>query len=154
MSRTITIAEPNNNQLIDGCLRAIDMWKESKTYNHMKMDLDHVIEFAYNIRAHPDHFLRVALCDDTVIGFFVGSLAYHGFYPGAYAHDRMLYVTPSMRGSIAARMLIDSFEEWAKQHDADYVLLGVTTGIRTERTENFYNKLGYKTVGRLTMKEL
>lgn len=150
----ITIAEPDNNQLIEGCLRAMDMWKEAKTYNHMKMELDHVVDFAYNMRADPDHFLRVAVLGDKVIGFIAGSLARYGFYPGAYAHDRMLYVTPTARGSVAARMLIRSFEEWAKQHDADYVLMGVTTGIHTERTEKFYNKLGYATVGRLTMKEL
>jgi predicted GNAT superfamily acetyltransferase len=65
-----------------------------------------------------------------------------------------VYVTPTRRGGIAARMLIDAFERWARDKGAARVLLGITTGVRTDATETFYNKLGYNTVGVLTIKEM
>lgn len=151
---TCVTPEFNSSYMIDALVLADRMWSESPTYNHMPKDMDKMAEFAYNCLADPNTFVKVALYDGKVIGFFVGSVAPHGFLDQVFAFDRLVYVDPKRRGTLAARALIDSFETWARNMKASRILLGVTTGIRTDATVRFYNKLGYNTVGALTMKEI
>lgn len=153
--QSIRVVEPDDKALLDGVRLALDMWSEASTYRSLPVSVDKVIEFAYTMRADPHSFVGVALDrDDMCHGFLVGSLADYGFTDARYAYDRMVYVAQHRRGGIAARMLIEAFERWALDRGAVHVLLGITTGVHTERTEAFYNKLGYATIGRLTMKEI
>lgn len=147
------VCEPDNDLLVKGAVLGLSMAREAKTYAAMDFDLDTFVEFGYNMRADPFSFVHVAVDGDNVIGFFVGSVAEYGFHDSRFAYDRLLFVSPTARGSVAARMLIKAFEEWAHESGATRILLGITTGVHTERTEKFYNKLGYSTVGVLTMKE-
>ena len=126
----------------------------SSFYRDMPQSIDKIVEFAYNARADPAYFCKVACSNDTCHGFLVASAAPLGFHDATFVYDRMVYVTPNKRGSIIARMLIESLEEWANEIGASRIMLGITTGVRTKATERFYNKLGYATVGTLTMKEM
>lgn len=151
----IRVVEPDDGQLLAAVRLGVSMWDESTVYASLPRSVDKMIEFAYHMRADPLSFFEVAVdAADTCHGYMIGSLADYGFSDAMFAYDRLLYVTQNMRGSVAARMLITAFETWARYHGAQRVLLGVTTGVHTERTEQFYNKLGYATVGRLTMKEI
>jgi len=151
----MTSVTPDDPQLLAGVRLANDFIAESPTYRHLApLDIAKVIEFAYTCRANDNEFVNVAVCDGTVIGFFMGSITSYGFDTATFAYDRMLYVTPDRRGGAAARMLIDAFERWATDKGAIRILLGITTGLHTDATEKFYNKLGYNTVGKLTMKEI
>lgn len=151
----LRVQEPSDRLLLAAVRLGGDMWSESAVYASLPRSVDKMIEFAYHMRADPMSFFGVAVDDsDTCHGFMIGSLAEYGFSDACFAYDRLLYVAPTMRGSVAARMLITAFETWARGRGAQRVLLGVTTGVHTERTEQLYNKLGYDTVGRLTMKEI
>jgi GNAT superfamily N-acetyltransferase len=150
----LRVQEPTDQQLLAAVRLGSAMWDDSAPYASLPRAVDKMIEFAYHMRADPLSFFGVAVDGaDTCHGFVIGSLADYGFADARFAYDRLLYVAPTMRGSVAARMLIGAFETWARDNGAQRVLLGVTTGVHTERTEQFYNKLGYATVGRLTMKE-
>ena len=150
----VTCVIPDDEQLLEAVRLGADMWAESPVYRHMKQDVAKLIEFAYTMRADDNSFFMVALHHGEVIGFMLGSLAAHGFHTDLFAYDRFVYVSPTRRGSTAASTLITAFEQWAKDNGAARVLLGVTTGTHTDATEKLYNKLGYVTVGVLTMKEI
>lgn len=150
----VTCVTPNDGQLLEAVRLGQAMWADAPHYSEMKPDIAKMIHFAYNMRASEHSFFRVAVDNDNVIGFLIGSLSEYGFHTDLFAYDRLVYVTPDRRGGIAARTLVTEFERWAKQKGAARVLLGVTTGTRNKATERFYNKLGYETVGVLTMKEV
>ena len=149
------IGVPDDRQLLDTVRLGAAMWHESSVYGHMEQDVDLMIEHAYNVRADQESsFLNVAVLDGETVGFFTGGLSPYGFHRQTFAYDRLFFVTPDKRGGRAARALITAFEVWARQRGAARILLGITTGTRTDATEKFYNKMGYNTVGVLTMKEL
>lgn len=154
VTRTVTCAVPDDEQLLAAVRLGADMWSDSPVYSHMEQSVAKMIEFAYHARASEQDFFMVALRRGEVIGFLIGSLAAHGFHSDMFAYDRLVYVMPDRRGGIAARILVNAFERWANDNGAARVLLGITTGTHTQATERFYNKLGYSTVGVLTMKEL
>lgn len=148
----LSVVEPTDRQLVDAVMLGKAMWEESPTYAHLAGDLDKMVEFAYGCRSDPETYCRVAVRDDTCHGFFVGNVAPYGFHDAMFAYDRLMYVRPDMRGSAAARMLIRDFEHWCKLRGVQDIRLGITTGVHTERTKKFYNALGYRDVGVLTMK--
>lgn len=152
--QSVTCVSPDDEQLLAAVRLGAAMWSESAVYGHMDQSVAKMIEFAYHSRTDGNSFFNVALHRGEAIGFLIGSLAAHGFHDDTFAYDRMVYVTPTRRGGAAARMLVTAFEQWAISKGAARVLLGITTGTRTDATEAFYNKLGYNTVGVLTMKEL
>ena len=152
--QSVTHVTPDDQQLLAAVTLGDAMWAESSVYGGMERDIAKMIEFAYTMRADANSFFEVAVYKGKVIGFLIGSLAAHGFHTDTFAYDRLVYVAPDMRGGMAARILITAFEQWARDKGAARVLLGITTGTRTDATETFYNKMGYRTVGALTMKEI
>lgn len=152
--RHLKPTSPDNEELLLGVRLSLCMWQESPIYRQMEPDIDKLIEEAYIAREDPNRFVNVVMYDNTCCGFMMGAMAPIAFIDGWYAFERMLYVSPEKRGSVAASLLVGAFEQWARDRDALYILLGTTTGVRPERTERFYNKMGYNTVGVLTMKEL
>lgn len=151
---TIEVVEPSEDALLQVIGLGKDMWDESPVYRAMPRDIDKMIEFAYTMMADPNSFFQVAKVGDTCHGFMFGSIAPYGFVDQTFAFDRLLYVRPDMRGSTAARQLVAAFEQWATDKGASRIILAVTTGVHPEQTEKFYNKCGYTTVGKLTMKEV
>ncbi len=151
--RKLISQEPSDTDLLAGVRLGMAMWHEAETYSHIAPDVDKMIEFAYTMRADPNSFCEVIMHRDTCHGFMVGSLTPLGFADGTFAYDRLLYVKSSLRGSAAARILINSFYAWAQSKGALHVILGVTSGVAIQRTEQFFNKLGFATVGALTIRE-
>lgn len=150
----LEVVEPDDKQLLAAVTLGAAMWAESSVYNGMERDVAKMIEFAYNARANAASFFNVAVRDDEVIGFIIGERAPYGFHDTEFAYDRLIYVSRDRRGGVAARTLINAFEKWCKQHNVSRILLGVTTGVHAAQTERLYNKLGYTTVGTVTMKEV
>ena len=96
----------------------------------------------------------LAIQDSKIIGFIGGVLAPYFFSKKMRVSDVGFYVAPNHRGSRAAIKLIQALENWAKQNNISDVCLGQTTAINMEKTQKFYNRLGYKTVGFNTVKHL
>jgi hypothetical protein len=53
-----------------------------------------------------------------------------------------------------ALKLVKSLETWAKEMNVDDLHLGQTTAVDMDKTRQFYERLGYKTVGFNTVKHL
>lgn len=93
----------------------------------------------------------VAVKGGQAVGMMGGMVAPGWFTDEATAIELAVYVTPEHRGLIGAR-LIRTYEAWAFAHGAAEVVLGITTGIHTERTAAFYERLGYQRAGITTVK--
>lgn len=96
----------------------------------------------------------VAETNNQVVGYFVGCISKHFFTEDLQAHDLALYVTESHRGSSAAVKLVKAFEAWVKNQNVKQVWFGQSVGHEIEKTQKFYERLGYKTMGVNTVKEL
>ena len=149
----VRAVEPTDEQLLEAVTLGAAFVQESPEYRSLAPAVANMIEFAYNARANPMFFFNVAVRDNDVIGFMICERAPYGFTDKEFAFDRLLYVAQDKRGGVAARTLINAFETWCSSHNIVRIMLGVTTGLRTEQTEKLYNKLGYDTVGVVTMKE-
>jgi GNAT superfamily N-acetyltransferase len=96
----------------------------------------------------------LAIDDDKIVGFIAAMLHEYFFSNRKRVSDLGFYVLPKYRGSRAAIKLVKSLETWAKQTGADDLHLGQTTAVEIDKTRQFYERLGYKTVGFNTVKHL
>jgi len=80
--------------------------------------------------------------DGVVVGMISGGL--NDDHPGTHWLYGM-FVTPSMRGSGVADVLVAAVEEWARGEGADELFLDVTA--RVSRARRFYSKMGFVPTG-------
>jgi GNAT superfamily N-acetyltransferase len=113
-------------------------------------------DFAAIWRLYKNENVNVFLAIDQnkVIGFISGLITTYFFSKKMRVTDLGFYITEQYRGSRAAIKLIKALEVWAKQNNITDVCLGQTTAVNIEKTQQFYNRLGYKTVGFNTVKHL
>ncbi len=76
---------------------------------------------------------------DGVVGMISGGL--NDDHPGTHWLYGM-YVTPSVRGSAAAALLVKAVEEWARGEGARELFLHV--GSSMTRARSFYKKMGFE----------
>jgi GNAT superfamily N-acetyltransferase len=101
---------------------------------------------------NPNAIAFLAIDNDKIVGF-IAALSHEYFFSSRKtASDLGFYVLPEYRGSRAALKLVKSLEEWAKQMGASDLHLGQTTAVEIDKTRQFYERLGYKTVGFNTVK--
>ena len=96
----------------------------------------------------------LAIENDRIVGFVAALLHEYFFSSRKRVSDLGLYVIPEYRGSRAALKLVKSLETWATGMGADDLHLGQTTAVEIDKTRQFYERLGYKTVGFNTVKHL
>ena len=96
----------------------------------------------------------IAIENDKIIGFISGLFSEYFFSNRKQVSDLGFFVLPEFRGSRAALKLVKSLENWAKEMGADDLHLGQTTAVEMDKTRQFYERLGYKTVGFNTVKHL
>jgi GNAT superfamily N-acetyltransferase len=86
----------------------------------------------------PDAFVAVVTDDNSLIGYLLGFV--HGtFYAnGKVGWIKEVFVTDGFRRHGVGRLLVDSFEQWAKSHDSKLIALA------TRRASPFYLGLGYE----------
>ena len=96
----------------------------------------------------------VAELGEEMVGCLVGMLTHHFFGSTLQASDLMLYVKPRWRGSRAAYLLIKTFEAWARASNAKVIQLGISAEIDSAKIRGFYEKMGYRTTGSITVKEI
>ncbi|MCF1334430.1 GNAT family N-acetyltransferase [Acinetobacter baumannii] len=71
----------------------------------------------------------------------------NGSHGTLMAFDYCIFVIPEHRGSRAAYLLINTFIRWAKGMGCQWIQCGTATGIETEKTINFYQKMGFQHTG-------
>lgn len=101
----------------------------------------------------PDIFCVCLFEKGELVGFLLGFVQRFFFGPANLAKDLALYIKPEKRGAGGARKLVKEFEAWGKRMGAAWIELGVTTGVKEDRTLAFYKSLGYDRLGTLVLKE-
>jgi GNAT superfamily N-acetyltransferase len=119
-------------------------------FSYAKLD----IPTLYNLIKLPNVVYFLAIENNKIIGF-IGACAHTYFFSARKRiSDLGFYVDPKYRGSRAALKLIKELEAWAKSLEIEDIHLGQTTATEIEKTRNFYERIGYKTVGFNTIKHL
>ncbi|WP_180036083.1 MULTISPECIES: GNAT family N-acetyltransferase [unclassified Acinetobacter] len=128
---------------------AVQFWNESPNYKKRPVNLDKVKTQLQALILFPTQGCVLVVKDDNdkIIGVFVGGLQEEWQADSLMAFDYCLFVRANNRGGRAAYMLITAFKEWAKQAGADWIQCGTATGIQTDKTINFYTKMGFQHTG-------
>lgn len=117
------------------------MHQESR-YRSFNFDGDKIAKTFKSLIQSPQGLVLVA--GDPIYGFFVGYVCHMWFGMDLEANDLVLYLLPEKRlGSCAARM-VSTYKEWAKGLGAKDIKIGVSTGIQQERTELFFERMGFR----------
>ena len=95
-----------------------------------------------------------AIENDKLIGFISGIYNEYFFSTKKRVSDLGFYVLPEYRGTRASIRLLKDLEQWALDLGSKDLCLGQTTAVNIEKTQKFYERLGYKTVGFNTVKHL
>ena len=111
-------------------------------------------QIIWNIHKNPNVKILVSIGDNKIVGFIAGVKSTYFFSTKPKISDIGFYVLPKYRGSSSAVKLIKALENWAKENNILDIAIGQTTAVNMEKTQQFYNKLGYETVGYNTIKHL
>lgn len=128
---------------------AVQFWNESPTYQQRPINLDKVKTQLQTLILYPSQGC-VLICldqDNNILGGVVGGLQQEWQSDSLMAFDYCIFVRPENRGSRTAYLLIQAFISWAKEQGADWIQVGTATKINTEKTINFYQKLGFEHTG-------
>lgn len=84
-----------------------------------------------------------------IYGLMAGVIGPQWFSDALVAQDLALYVTPERRGGMASARLLDAFVGWARSKGAKMIDVGTGTGIQTERTGRFFERMGGQFCGQV-----
>lgn len=124
------------------------MHAESR-FTILDFDMQKMRSLFEHLEAHENGALLMAESAGTAIGFVAAGIAQDYFGNSVMAFEYGVYVAPAHRGSMAGVRLIKTFLAWARERGVDYINMGVTTGVTTDRTGALYERLGAKKVGDL-----
>jgi len=130
---------------------AAEMHAESM-FSRMELNMDKVIRH-WSLQHHMQCF-RVAVRNGVVLGAVYGYATSTFFSDEMFAHVKGIWVKSEHRGSAAFILLLDSFEQWARDQGAILGFLDQTTALDIERSMNLFEGCGYRLIGVNSVKEL
>ncbi|HCM6317974.1 TPA: GNAT family N-acetyltransferase [Klebsiella quasipneumoniae] len=130
------------------------MYLESRYSENSPFDADKCAELAESLIYSDAGCVLVAEKDDRVIGWLGGGIAEQFFSRQLMAFEYGLFVAPEHRGGSAGPRLARAFIEWSKEHGAEVINMGITTGVHAERTGQLYSRLGLQRTGLLYSMEV
>ena len=149
---TIRLLEFNDSQQVIDLGRIIH--KESH-YNFLPYEEMKIQELIMVTLKNPQsNVCFVAEYDGKIIGALCGFIAAYIMNYELFAQDLGLWILPKKRGTWAAKKLLDTFEYWAKQKGCKEIMLSITSNINSDRTAQFYEKLGYTNLGAICRKRI
>ena len=142
---------------VNDCLQiqhlAVRMHQESK-YAHIPLSHASVYEFLSSIQGSKTEAFVADHTLHGIVGFVAVTLMPLVFAPTHLAHDLALYVAPEFRHTLAFAGLIRAAEQWAKRHNAQSIIFGISAPHDPARAARAYKKLGYVEVGVSMRKEI
>jgi GNAT superfamily N-acetyltransferase len=136
------------------------MHAESPRYRRLNYDPNKVANQVRSmvtgtLTTQPQGGAFVAVKDGKIIGMIGGYVAETFFGHDKVASDYAFYITPSERrkGRTALGLLL-AFEKWAVAQGVVDIVPGVSTMIETQRTRQFFEKLGYEHYGEAMIKRV
>jgi GNAT superfamily N-acetyltransferase len=117
-------------------------YDEAQSYRNFKFSPHKVMENFFFILERHD---QVGLCydDGEIKGAIAGAIYPQFFSKGLTASELFLFVDHGARGGVIGKRLVNAFENWAMAMGANEIRVGVSSGIKQERTIGLYEKLGY-----------
>lgn len=121
---------------------------QESVYRHFDFNPNKFGRLLYHYLTNPNScFAHVGTRKDTLNGVFLGSIDEHYFGTDLIASDTLWYVSPQSRGSRVGLQLLRTYEKWARDHDAAEIYVGVSSGLKADKTGTMLQKLGYDVVG-------
>lgn len=118
--------------------------------SHIGFEED-VIAYYADLSTKPEAFFKLWVCiadDGRLIGYLVANASPYMYCRKYSAGMQAMYVQKASRGSKAAMLLVQAYEDWATNTiKAKEVFIGVDHGINTERVGRFFNKMGFEPTG-------
>lgn len=113
----------------------------AEIFPHLEFDRQTAAESFDNSFGHGDHLLTVCeTTDGQIVGYLHGRMLGYMFCSGVFVEQQVLFVRPDKRGSRAAALLIQDFNQWGEIVGAREILFGVSTGQNVERTTRFLQR--------------
>jgi GNAT superfamily N-acetyltransferase len=124
-----------------------EMSVESPAWSRFVHSPERIAEAVSSLIQSEDGFVWVAERGELVGGFMLGTASQHWACDVEVVSELMLYVHPSLRGTLAAARLIAQFVGWAEARPSRPQLLsvGASTGINHDLTRRLYERLGFTT---------
>jgi len=88
------------------------------------------------------------------VGFLWGCARALPWSKEKLAFDTILYVIPEKRKTSVGYKLMNSWEEWAREHNAVEVQISIASGIHEDSSVTFFKKMGYHYIGQQYRKEI
>ena len=85
--------------------------------------------------------------EGRLVGYLAGTIEEYFFSRARVASSVFLFVDPRERGGLAAVKLVLAFRRWAQNRDAAELYIGIASGVTTDRTGRFLQRLGMKHTG-------
>lgn len=142
------IREARNDDLEQLLILGWEMHQESR-YRDLEYSLEKSAEFFQMAIERSDYLFLVSEKAGELVGGFIGFCTAQWFSDEKTAGDLVLYLQPEHRGGMHAARLVKKYIEWAKAQGVNdqYIGLGITTGIHTDKTKSFYQLIGFDEVG-------
>jgi len=117
-----------------------------------KWDQDKTVEFLSNCLASPQYEVFVTETDGEVTGGIVCALTLMLMSHTKVATELVWFVSKEARGKPSSIKLVKTFESWAKENGAQYVIMGDIKHVG--ELGNLYERMGYHAVETAYMKEV
>lgn len=88
------------------------------------------------------------------IGFLVGIASPCFHRPGIVAEQKLWYVVPQRRATVAPILLVRAYEKWARLNGATQIYTGSANAPLSEKTSKLLEHLNYRKVGAIHVKEI
>lgn len=120
-----------------------ERWHKKSQYSVVKFERDWAREFIRAAIIFPNQALWVSEDRDGKIqGLLIASLQHYVFSHRCYATD-MIFVADRQ-----GHKLFGAFRTWAKEHEAEQIQVGITSGVGDpERLGKYYEKCGLARLG-------
>ncbi|MDA5547377.1 GNAT family N-acetyltransferase [Yersinia massiliensis] len=91
---------------------------------------------------------------DQLVGWVAGGIGEQYFSHERMAFEYGVFIAAEHRGGTAGYRLVKAFIDWAKNHGAAVINMGITTGVHENRTGELYQRLGLARTGSLYSMEV
>ena len=96
--------------------------------------------------------LFVVLDDQS--GFIIGHVEQHAWHGATVVYEDILYIIPDKRKTYRAKILLQALFDWARLIGAAEVVVEITSGIETEKSVRFCEKMGMEVIGTVLRMEV
>ena len=155
---TITIKKATIKEIMDLSCYIPAFYEEfgdnpfGEAYNY---DQKSFVDTWVNWISQPNYCLFCAYDNDKFLGGIGGMFAKHPYTKDTwFGYEHFWYVIKEYRKQGVGQLLINTFEDWLKQHNVKYMIMVYIHGGPSEQMANFYEKAGFRPFETQVLKEI